>query len=360
MASEYAFGWRQSNPDFRDTFFATPLAVQAALPASVDLADAALPAPWNPTWDQGELGSCGPHSAAADLVYAGMKQQVGIAKVPMPSRLFIYWATRSIMDTVDYDSGVDNRSLCKALNEYGWADESLWPYDPGRFRERPSQAAFAQAAERKISQYLRVPQNLEQMRGCLAGGDPFIFGFTCYSSMMTPVVKTSGAIPMPRRGDQRVGGHDVLIVGYDDATRTFKIRNSWRGWGKNGYGTIPYEYAINPQLSADFWTVRHAALVSPVPVPPTPNPVPVPVPVPPSPPEPPSMFKSIFLKIVRQMVQSFADAAKQTPDVMDDMIAAMLLQFLDGLQKAENPQQLLAAVEQTKVETMKAFPQSCE
>jgi Cysteine protease len=35
------------------------------------------------------------------------------------------------------------------------------------------------------------------------------------------------------------------------------VRNSWgTGWGRRGYGTIPYEYLLNPGLSADFWTIR--------------------------------------------------------------------------------------------------------
>lgn len=351
MGTVFKSGWQPSRPDHRDHFFAAVPSVQASLPAQVDLAHPSIAAPWSPIWQQGDIGSCGPHSAAADLVFAGLRQQ-GMASVPMPSRLFIYWCARHVMGTTDYDSGVDNRSLLKALAEYGWCDESLWPYTTTDFKQRPGGPAFAQAAERKISQYLRVPQNLEQMKGCLAGGDPFIFGFSVYSSMMTGAVKASGVVPLPRLGDSQLGGHDVLIVGYSDSTRVFKFRNSWGdGWGVNGYGYIPYEYAINPQLAGDFWTVKHSALPSPVA--PKPDPIPIPIPKP----EPTSMFKNLFLQIIKGMVESYAAYAKATPDPMDDMIAAMLLKFLDGLTKANSHAELLAIYDEQKTETLKAFPQ---
>jgi C1A family cysteine protease/putative hemolysin len=36
-------------------------------------------------------------------------------------------------------------------------------------------------------------------------------------------------------------GHCIVLVGWDDATGNWIIKNSWgTGWGNNGYGTIPY------------------------------------------------------------------------------------------------------------------------
>jgi C1A family cysteine protease len=35
------------------------------------------------------------------------------------------------------------------------------------------------------------------------------------------------------------------------------VRNSWgTGWGRQGYFTLPYAYAEESNLSADFWTIR--------------------------------------------------------------------------------------------------------
>ena len=48
---------------------------------------------------------------------------------------------------------------------------------------------------------------------------------------------------LPGNG-QVIGGHAVLVVGYDDATSRFKFNNRWAtNWGGNGgYGYMPYDY----------------------------------------------------------------------------------------------------------------------
>jgi C1A family cysteine protease len=49
----------------------------------------------------------------------------------------------------------------------------------------------------------------------------------------------------------------VLAVGYDDASQTFLVRNSWgTGWGQAGYFTMPYAYLTTRGLASDFWTLR--------------------------------------------------------------------------------------------------------
>jgi C1A family cysteine protease len=54
-----------------------------------------------------------------------------------------------------------------------------------------------------------------------------------------------------------LGGHAVLVVGYDDSTSRFIVRNSWGDqWAKSGYFEMPYEYLLNSDLSDDFWRIR--------------------------------------------------------------------------------------------------------
>jgi C1A family cysteine protease len=49
----------------------------------------------------------------------------------------------------------------------------------------------------------------------------------------------------------------VLAVGYDDAAQRFIVRNSWgKGWGLQGYFTMPYAYLTDNNLSDDLWTIR--------------------------------------------------------------------------------------------------------
>ena len=67
----------------------------------------------------------------------------------------------------------------------------------------------------------------------------------------------TGVLSMPGPDEDVVGGHAVLAVGYDDATQTFLVRNSWGAdWGQAGYFTMPYAYLTTRGLSSDFWTIR--------------------------------------------------------------------------------------------------------
>jgi C1A family cysteine protease len=95
------------------------------------------------------------------------------------------------------------------------------------------------------------------MKGCLASGYPFVFGFTVYESFESQQVAQSGVLSMPAAGETIVGGHAVLAVGYDDSKNAFIIRNSWGdGWGLAGYFYMPYAYLLDNNLSDDFWTIR--------------------------------------------------------------------------------------------------------
>lgn len=278
--SNRVYGWIPSPPDFRDHIYEPPPArVSGPLPRKTNNRGKAKGSPWFPIWEQGRLGSCGPHTACRDIVFAGLVQQ-SLPSLRMPSRLFVYWTARREMGRSNLlqDSGVTNRDMLSALHKYGWCEEDLLPYsdvntgsaaDP--FRREPSQACFDQAAGRKIVEYLSVPQDLETMKTCLAGGDPFIFGFSVYQSFESPEVERTGIVPMPGAREKKLGGHDVLVIDYDDDLQAFLFVNSYGAdWGQQGLGAIPYAYATNPRLASDFWTVRHAALAPVPPLPPVP------------------------------------------------------------------------------------------
>ena len=95
------------------------------------------------------------------------------------------------------------------------------------------------------------------MRGCLAAGFPFVFGFTVYESFESDAVAQTGMVPMPGSTEAVKGGHAVVSVGSDDNRRLFYVRNSWgSSWGDNGYCYMPYEYLLSAHLANDFWTIR--------------------------------------------------------------------------------------------------------
>jgi C1A family cysteine protease len=248
----HSYGWVPDIPDQRDFMYSAPVENLAALPPSVDLRPHCPP-----VYDQGQLGSCTANAIAGALEFDQIKQAM---KTFTPSRLFIYYNERVIEHTVGTDSGAQLRDGIKSVGSTGACPETDWPYNIANFTQEPSKKAYEDAPLGKALQYQRVPQVLNQMKGCLASGYPFVFGFTVYDSFESPQVAQSGVAPMPAAGEKVLGGHAVLTVGYDDASQRFIIRNSWgTGWGMAGYFTFPYAYLTDANLSDDFWTVRMVA-----------------------------------------------------------------------------------------------------
>jgi C1A family cysteine protease len=149
------------------------------------------------------------------------------------------------------------RDGIKSLARQGVCNESTWPYDPARFAMKPDTAAYSEALSHQALSYQRVAQEGFQMRGCLASGFPFVFGFVVYESFEGERIARTGLMTMPGSGERPVGGHAVMAVGYDDADQAFLCQNSWStAWGERGFFRMPYAYLANPQLARDLWTLR--------------------------------------------------------------------------------------------------------
>jgi C1A family cysteine protease len=251
------FGWKKQLPDFRD-FRLPPRNKLVRLPSSVDLRPA-----FPPVYDQGELGSCTANAIAAALDYERGKQGMPFIT---PSRLFLYFNERTIENTVDYDAGADLRDGIKSVAQMGDCPESSWPYDIAQFAVKPSDAAYLEAEQYKSVLYHAVTQDLLSLKSALAEKLPVIFGFTVYDSFLSDEVTASGMVQMPGADEQLQGGHAVVMVGYDDAKQSVLVRNSWSDtWGIGGHFWLPYSYAINPDLSSDWWVISTVLQDAPVP-----------------------------------------------------------------------------------------------
>jgi C1A family cysteine protease len=259
------YNWRPDKPDIRDHKYSlTRVAAPVAIPAIVDLSRNCPP-----VFDQGDIGSCTGNSIAAAYDYLELMEQR--QKVPVTaaheefqgaydnaSRLFIYYNERLLEGTTDQDAGAEIRDGIKTLNQYGVCKESTWPYGDQNTFVKPTQGAYNEAAQHKIVHYQRL-ESLDDVRHCIASGYPVVIGFSVYTQFESAEMSASGELKMPGPGDSCLGGHAVLITGYNDPAGRVRIRNSWGvGWGLqgSGYFHMSYEYLTNPDLSSDWWTIR--------------------------------------------------------------------------------------------------------
>ena len=243
------YGWIPDVPDQRDYVYAAPTPYLAELPARTDLRRRCPP-----VYDQGMLGSCTANAIAAAIEFDRLKQ--GLSDF-VPSRLFIYYNERKIEGTVSIDAGAMIRDGIKTVASDGACPEPEWPYVISKFSIKPPAKCYEDARLDRAVAYQRLIQDLNQMKGCLASGFPFVFGFTVYESFESAAVARSGHAPMPAWGERAVGGHAVTAVGYEESRQWFIVRNSWgTGWGLKGYFTMPYAYLLSTGLAQDFWTIR--------------------------------------------------------------------------------------------------------
>lgn len=238
---------QRSAPDRRDHRIAL-LNTNSKLPSGVNL-KSNLPF----VFDQGQIGSCTANSAGSMYSWVVNKNKGGVF---VPSRMFLYYNTRVLHGTVSYDSGASLRNTMKALKNNGVCREATWPYLYDKLFTRPTENCYDEGSLRQAISYASVPININTMK-TVVQARPFVLGIFVYSSFYNPSVAKTGIVPVPDiRNEKLLGGHAILVMGYDDRRKSFLCRNSWgTSWGINGDFYLPYAYATNPKIAFDAWVL---------------------------------------------------------------------------------------------------------
>ena len=95
----------------------------------------------------------------------------------------------------------------------------------------------------KIEKYVRLASK-QQIKEAVYHIGPVLFGITVDESIYSPV---RGVVPEPQ--GRELGGHAMIIVGFDDNKKclgsrgAFLVKNSWgRSYGSRGYIWLPYSH----------------------------------------------------------------------------------------------------------------------
>lgn len=202
--------------------------------------------------DQGKLGSCNACSVTGALEFQlrknGEKNELSI--------LFHYYNSRRLSRMENDDSGLMSTHAIAGALAFGICEDKLFPYDITKFKNEPSQDCYNSARAFEGVQYARVEGGVEAAKVMLSDGIPLVVGFDIPGGYYDGAAQTGR---MPKLGEVpegNAGGHSMLVVGYDDADKTWLVRNSWgKDWADKGYVRIPYDTFARFVWSDDLWAI---------------------------------------------------------------------------------------------------------
>lgn len=243
---------KKSSLDSRDHKIIFNTTKASTAPTSIDLSRN-CPS----VYDQLDIGSCTANAASTMFSFICRKNQ---NKLILPSRLFLYYTTRTIQGTIDSDSGASLRDTMRALRSSGVCPETMWIYNEDLLYQRPGSDCYTTALDYQALSYASISIGLSQMKNAIKSGFVFVMGILVYSSFVSNAVARTGMVPVPNTTrESYLGGHAICVIGFDDRRQAFLCRNSWgTGWGLRGNFYLPYSYAINRNLSFDAWTLYTA------------------------------------------------------------------------------------------------------
>ena len=236
------------------------LKTQVPLPASTDLRQL-MP----PVYDQGKEGSCTGNGTAAAIHY-GLLNSLNI-KDFMPSRAFLYYNGRAFEGNAGSDSGCVISDVVDEAGKLGFCPENdrgnaepFCPYVVGDM-SKPADACFQDALKHHVGYALHVTNVAYHLQHCLGiSRYPIVFGFSVPDTFMQDAMSKTGQMTLTDWQSQNVvGGHCVIIVGYD-GQGNYIVRNSWGSdWGMQGYFLMPASCIEvgDGCISNDFRTIQN-------------------------------------------------------------------------------------------------------
>lgn len=204
-----------------------------ATPTSIDWRNKDGKSWFNPIRHQGSCGSCLAFAATATLE---AQYKITQNKSYKLSPQFLFSCGGGVCKKGWYPT-----QAAKFLLNTGVPDESCLPYMSGGGSDISCSRACKDSSKRavKVSSYNQPTDNarsLSAIREALQRG-PLVTTMAAYNDFMN----YRGGI-YKRASSSLVGGHAIVIIGYNDKDRYLIIRNSWgTSWGERGYGRISYD-----------------------------------------------------------------------------------------------------------------------
>jgi len=205
----------------------------------------------SPIEDQSSAGSCVGNGVVGALEFLQIRNGQPLTDL---SRLFVYYNSRLMHKEQDKDNGTYVRLAFGTLSSLGTCTEAKWGYDLSKLFVRPTWGSYREAYANKIDSYYSIDgdgqSRIDLIKRALRAQHVVVFGMTVDQDYMN---FRGGIVAMPKATRTNSGGHCQVIVGFDDNTKCWIVRNSWgTGWGDKGYALVPYDY-LDASHANDFW-----------------------------------------------------------------------------------------------------------
>ena len=264
-------GWRPARPDHR---------LRRADTSGLTILSEVDPRPNMPdVFNQYALGACTIHADIGAFMYDAICDGDAPA---MLCRLQGYWCERQKEGSLGQgDTGAKGSDGFWVAQNVGLAAETDWPYvwQGQEQMQAPADSVFDpvalpanvladEAHYRLTKPYAQPPTSQQAFQAVFSNHQTISFGFTVYESFESSEMASTGIMPMPGQGEQILGGHQVLAVGYLKAEPNYVlVRNSWGSakdgspWGLDGSGyfLMPWQFILDPNYCSDWRTIQRVA-----------------------------------------------------------------------------------------------------
>ncbi len=215
--------------------------------------------------DQFHLNSCVAF-AIANLVRGAMILK-GAKDPELLSCLGLYWWARAYLKEQDIDAGAFIHLAFAALNQFGYARDSAWPYDVSGDEKDATGKIIKKASWRRMppftlhdafdqkhpTDYRRIMTSggarVDDWKRAHGQRRLVVFG--------TDITRAFGRgevgplVHRPGPGDEISGGHAMLSYGHDDEGAL--VVNSWsKEWNGTGTCKLSWEY-LEDKITDDIW-----------------------------------------------------------------------------------------------------------